>query len=81
MIAAGLVCRAAATRFTWMAASAGEMPGSRPEPEAVTASAGICEIVTWSNAAICCCRCLMNWTRAGLVGPRFDAEEYSGLQP
>ena len=53
------MCLAAATRSTWMAAFCGEMSGSRPEPEAVTASAGICEILTWSNAAICCCRCLI----------------------
>src|SRR5487761_688018 len=57
------------------------MSGSRPEPDAVTASAGICEILTWSNAAICCCRVLMSLTSTGLVGPRLVAPENSGLQP
>src|SRR5689334_9006304 len=74
-------CRAAATRLTWMAAFCGEMPGSRPEPEAVTASGGICDTGTWSNAAMACCRCLISLTRAGLFGPRLDAAENSGLQP
>jgi hypothetical protein len=63
---------------TWMAAFCGEMPGSSPDPEAVTASGGICETLTWSNASICFCRCLMSWIRTGLVGPRLDAAEYSG---
>ena len=52
-------CLAAATRSTWMAAFAGEMSGSSPDPDPVTASAGICETGTWSNAAICCCRCVI----------------------
>ena len=39
-------CLAAATRLTWMAAFCGEMPGSRPEPDAVTASGGICDTGT-----------------------------------
>ena len=65
-----------------MAAFAGEMAGSRPEPEAVTASGGICEIFTWSNAAICFCRCLISVTRAGLFGPEVGgAPEYRGSQP
>ena len=38
-------CLAAATRSTWMAAFAGEMSGSSPDPDEVTASGGICEIV------------------------------------
>ena len=66
---------AAATRSTCMYAFAGEMPGSRPEPDAVTASGGICETGTWSNAAICCCRCWISLTWAGLVGPKLLAEE------
>ena len=80
-IAAGLTCLAAATRSTWMAAFCGEMSGSSPDPDAVTASAGICEILTWSNAAICCCRVLMSWISTGLVGPRLEAAEYPGSQP
>ena len=74
-------CRAAATRLTWMAAFCGEMPGSRPEPDAVTASGGICDTGTWSNAAMAFCRCLISWTRAGLLGPRLDAAENPGSQP
>src|SRR6516225_4718806 len=66
------MCLAAATRFTWMAALAGEMSGSSPEADVVTASGGICEILTWSNAAICFCRCLMAVTRSGLFGPRLE---------
>ena len=81
VITAGLTCRAAATRSTWMAAFCGEISGSRPEPEAVTASAGIWEIRTWSNFAICCWRCLTSCICTGLSGPRFDAEEYRGSQP
>jgi len=72
-MAAGLTWRAAATRSTWMAAFCGEMFGSRPDPDPVTASAGICEILTWSNAAICFCRVLIAWTSVGLFGPRLDA--------
>src|SRR5580700_1368780 len=64
-----------------MAALAGEMPGSIPDPEAVTASGGICESLTWSNASICFCRVWMSLTSTGLVGPRLDAEEYSPSQP
>ena len=37
---------ASATRLTWMAAFSGEMPGSRPEADAVTASGGICDTET-----------------------------------
>ena len=48
---------------------------SQIPPDAVTASAGICEIFTWSNAAICCCRCLIALISTGLVGPRLDAAE------
>ena len=59
----------------------GEMSGSSPDPDAVTASAGICDTGTWSNAAICFCRCLISWTKVGLVGPRLDADEKSGSQP
>ncbi len=81
MIAAGLTCLAAAMRSTWMSAFCGEMSGSRPEPEVVTASGGIWEIFTWSNLAICCCSCLMFLIRTGLFGPRFDAVEYRGSQP
>ena len=64
-----------------MYAFAGEMSGSRPEPDAVTASDGICEIGTWSNAEICFCRCWISMTWVGLVGPRLLADEYSGSQP
>ena len=50
---AGLMCLAAATRSTWMAALAGEMSGSRPEPDAVTASgSGLDPDITPANAAI-----------------------------
>ena len=49
--------------------------------DAVTASGGICEMATWSNAAICFCRCWISWTWAGLFGPRLEAEEYRGSQP
>src|SRR5262249_8830666 len=74
-------CRAAATRLTWMAAFCGEMPGSRPEADAVTASGGICDAGTWSNAAMAFCRCAISLTRSGLFGPRLEAAENSGLQP
>ena len=78
---AGVMCRAAATRSTWMAALADVMSGSSPDAEPVTASDGIFDTGTRSNAAICFCACSTNWTWAGLVGPRFYALEYSGLQP
>src|SRR5450756_59122 len=74
-------CLAAATRVTWIAAYAGEMSGSRPDPEAVTASGEIAEIATWSNAAICSWRCLTVVSRVELFAPRLDAPEYPGSQP
>ena len=64
-----------------MAAFAGEMSGSSPEPDAVTASAGIEETGTWSNAEIAFCAAAMLAISVGLVGPRFEAAEYSGSQP
>ena len=42
---------AAATRATWSLAYAGEMSGSSPDPEAVTASAGTSASLTPSAAA------------------------------
>ena len=68
-------CRAAATRATWMSAFCGEMSGSRPDADEVTASGGICATGTWSNAAICRCRALTVRSSAELSGPRFDAPE------
>src|SRR6266571_4595592 len=45
--------RASATRLTWMAAFCGEMPGSRPESDAVTASgSGLDPGISPQNAAI-----------------------------
>ena len=74
-------CLVAATRSTWMAALAGEMSGSSPDPDEVTASGGICEILTWSNAAIWAWSCLTSVTRVGLFGPRLAAAEKPGSQP
>src|SRR5580658_4994574 len=68
-------CLAAATRSTWMYAFAGVMSGSRPEPDAVTASGGICDTDTWSNAEISCCSVWMSLISTGLVGPRLLAAE------
>ena len=55
--------------------------GSRPEPDAVTASGGICDTGTWLNAAMAFCRCAISLTRSGLLGPRLDAAGNSRLQP
>src|SRR5579863_3643735 len=68
-------CRAAATRATWMSAYCGEMSGSRPEPDVVTASGGTSDTGTWLNAATCACRALMLVSRVELFGPRLDAPE------
>jgi hypothetical protein len=45
------------------------MSGSSPDPDPVTASAGICEIGTWSNAEICFCAAWIAAICFGLVGP------------
>src|SRR5215470_4497758 len=81
LTAPALMCLAAATRFTWIAAFCAEMYGSRPDADAVTASGGIADTGTWSKAAICFCRCPMSLTSTGLSGPRLDAPLASGLQP
>src|SRR5579862_692739 len=74
-------CRAAATRLTWMSAYCGEMSGSRPEPEAVTASGGTWAGETPSNVAIAARRCWTVWASVGLFGPRLVAPEKPGSQP
>src|SRR5581483_8286365 len=43
-------CRAAATRAVWSAAFCGEMYGSSPDADVVTASGGTCDGDTWLNA-------------------------------
>src|SRR5215467_14176187 len=55
------------------------MYASRPDADAVTASAGIAATGTWSNAAICCCRALMSWTRTLLFGPRLEQRVALGV--
>src|SRR5664279_4567700 len=62
------------------------MSGSRPEPEAVTASAGteFASTVwpgTLSNAAIAARRSVMVLTRSALDGPRLEAPDDVGSQP
>src|ERR1700760_1555225 len=81
LTAASLSPRALATRSTWIAAYCGEMSGSRPEPEAVTASGGTCDAFTPSNEAIAALRCSMVLVRSGLSGPRLEAPEKLGSQP
>src|SRR5580704_14788639 len=63
-----------------MSAFCGEMSGSSPDPDAVTASGGIWDCDTWSNASICFCRAAMAPTSSGLVGPRLLAADSLPLQ-
>jgi len=44
-------CLATATRASWSAAFCGEMYGSSPEADVVTASGGTLDSLTWLNAA------------------------------
>ena len=65
--------RASATRATWRSAVATEMSGSRPEPDAVTASAGIApEPFRASKAAL---RSSIAAMRSSFSGPQFDPLE------
>ena len=61
--------RAAATRSTCSSAYAGLMCGSRPEPDAVTASAGISAGSTPSSAAIAALRSSIAAIRSVFSGP------------
>src|SRR3954453_22011223 len=66
--------RAAATRAACSLALAMEMPGSRPEPDAVTASTG----TSWLSDSPFSCRYAATRSstddrKPALVGPRFDA--------
>ena len=63
----------AATRSTWMAAYAGEMPGSRPDADAVTASAGTSAGSTPSNAATSARRCATSVASSGEFGSEVGA--------
>ena len=68
--------RASATRGAWMRALAGEMCGSRPEPEAVTASTGTSGVRRRDRSPPVRRRRRSSTSsrRSGFVGPRFDAE-------
>ena len=65
--------RALATRGTWAKAFAGEMSGSRPDPDAVTMSAGTAPVTpsarAWSTPL------LMLSASCFEVGPRFEPDE------
>jgi len=65
-------------RSTCSRAYSGEMSGSRPEPEAVTASAGTSDGSTSSRSATACLRSVTEASRSGFSGPRLDAPEASG---
>src|SRR3954453_13750458 len=74
-------CRAAATRFTCRSAFCGEMYGSRPEPDVVTASGGTWPRETPLSLAYAALRSLTFFSRPGLLVPRLDAPEDTGSQP
>ena len=59
----------------WSSAYAGEMCGSSPEPEAVTASAGTSDSSTPSRAATSALRSPMEAMRSVLSGPRLLGAE------
>ena len=69
-------CRTAAMRLDWSCAYAGEMSGSIPEPEVVTASTGMSWIVIpglygASSFRIACAAFCTFVASCGFVGPRF----------
>ena len=69
-------CRTAATRCDCSVAFAGEMSGSIPEAEVVTASTGMSPIVEPglygpSSFRIACAATVTFFARSGFVGPRF----------
>src|SRR5438132_12920868 len=72
--------RAAATRGTWYRVAAIVMSGSSPDPELVTRSTGTgpggALGFSFFNSATRCCTV---WTSVLLVGPRFEAVEFSAL--
>src|SRR5215471_1542170 len=73
--------RAAATRLTCRYAFCGEMYGSRPDPDVVTASGGMLETGTPFSLAYAARRCLTFCSSVGLFVPRLDAPEKFGSQP
>src|SRR5215472_15983449 len=68
-------CRAAATRASWSAAFCGEMYGSSPDPDVVTASGGTLDSGTPLNLAYAALRALTFCSSVLLLVSRFDAPE------